>query len=250
MPASTVIDRESGVATSPSLDTGTSFIVGLAEKGPVGVATKRRNQALYEAVYGGATSHGYLHGAARLTPEAGGSDQYYSRVVGPNAKQSAVKFVDGTAANTMEVLAIDPGAWGDNIDIKVVLAAGSFTVTVSYKDVVVESVTAKGTVAEAVTWALHAKYIRIKDRGAADPVSAEKALTGGTDDRNNITITEKKAAIAAFTADLGPGQIFYPGDTTLATRTALAEHAKTHNRTVVPDGAASHTVATHTGAYG
>ncbi|HET7443266.1 MAG TPA: hypothetical protein VFJ57_01265 [Solirubrobacterales bacterium] len=247
LPGVTVKDRESAVASSPPLDTATSFVVGLAERGPVGTAVKCRSRAQFESVYGGEVSYGYLWDAANVIPKEGGGDIYFSRVVGPAAKASTVKLSDGSG-NTLQVDAASPGAWGDDIDVKVTVpGGGNFVLAVIYKGATVETSPPLANNAEAVLWAEHSEYVRLKDLGGSDPAAAEAALTGGTDDRGNITDTERKAALAALTRDLGAGQVAYPGGTSTAIHTALLEHAEDYNRCAILDATDTATVATLTG---
>jgi len=87
-----------------------------------------------------------------------------------------------------------------------------------------------------------------RDLGGGDPEAQSAELDGGDDKRGSITDEDRAAALDLFTADLGPGQVLYPGATTTAMYTALLKHAESHNRTALLDGADTATVATLTGA--
>lgn len=252
-PGTITKDVESSVATTPSVDVATSLRCVLAERGPVGVAVNAPSLPDYEPIFGGQISYGYGYDAAKWNEQGGGGDQYLSRVVGPAAKQAAAKLVDGTSTNTLEVLAanakgpVDPGAWGNNVKVKVVLTGGLVAIEILYNDTLVEQVTGL-TRAEAILWANSSSYIRLKDLGGGDPKTQEVTLSGGTDDRASITIAQWAAAQAAFPPELGPGQLSWPGQTTKAARIAMMEHAKANNRVVVPDAVDTRTKATHLAA--
>lgn len=254
----TVIDRDTTAGAAAAVGTDTAFIAGLAERGPVGVAVERRSKAQFEAVFGGEFAAGYLWDAARLFPLEGGGAQFYSRCVGPAAKAASAKLnnAEETPKETLVVTAAsaygdtDPGAWGNDIDVKVTTGSeGTFILTVLYQEEVVQTSPELADNTAAVAWAEGSPYIRLADKGKGDPAAPQEvSLTGGTDDRENITDEHRAAALAAFTRDLGSGQVAYPGATTKAMRVALAEHAKANNRIVVPDAADTHVVATLTAA--
>lgn len=248
LPGVTYEEQDAAGSAGPPLDTATAFIVGQAQKGPTDRAVFISSPTDYEATYGDEFPAGYLPDVARVWPKEGGSGIWMARYAGPAKKAASAKFVDGVAANTMEVLAANEGEWGNNLKVAVsAVEGGSFTITVLYNGVAVESERFP-TVAEAHTWALNSSYIRITDLGATDPAAAEKSLTGGTDDRVNATDTQRIASLSLFPFDLGPGQVLCPGATSTAMYTALLEHAEDNNRTAILDGADTHTVATLTGA--
>lgn len=253
-PGTITKDVESSVATTPSVDVATSLRCVLAERGPVGVAVNAPSLSGYEPIFGGQISYGYGYDAASQNEAGGGGVQYLSRLVGPAAKQAAAKLVDGTSTNTLEVLAanakgpVDPGAWGNNVKAKITVPVeGKVRLEVFYNGTLVEDSESK-TRAELLLWVNASAYVRLKDLGGADPKAQEVTLSGGTDDRASITITQWEAAQAAFPPELGPGQLSWPGQTTKAARVAMMEHAKANNRVVVPDAVDTRTKATHLSA--
>lgn len=247
LPGVTYETRDSSGISGPPLDTATAFVAGLAERGPTDRPVFCSTLPQLEAVYGGEVSYGWLWWAAKLIPQEGGAGCWFQRVVGPAAKASTVKLTDGSKS-TLQVDAVSPGAWGDDIDVKTEVGGGNVTYTVIFKGVNVEVSPALATNADAVAWALNSEYVRFTDLGGADPTAQTGNLAGGDDDRASITDEHRKAALGLFTADLGPGQVLYPGATTTALYTALLGHAESHNRTALLDGADTPTVATLTGA--
>lgn len=240
-------EQESAGISAPPLDTATAFIAGLSEKGPTDRPVFCSTLPQAESLLGGEVAYGWLWWAAKLFPPEGGAGAWFQRVVGPGAKVSTVKLTDGSK-DTLQVDAVSAGAWGDDIDVKTEVGGGNVTYSVIYKGITVEMSPALGTNAEAVAWALNSEYVRFTDLGGADPTAQTGNLAGGDDDRANITDEQRKAALALFTADLGPGQVLFPGATTTAMYTALLEHAESHNRVAILDGADTATVGTLTGA--
>jgi hypothetical protein len=245
-------EQDAAGTTGPPLDTATTFIAGEAERGPVGKAVAARAPSAYATNFGGSWASGYLDDAAVILPVEGAAGMYFSRAVGPAAKPASAKLVDGASANTLEVIAAnpegdeDPGAWANGMKAKVTLAGSAVTLEVIFGGVVVEQFSGSRT--EAINWAKSSSYIRLKDLGAGDPKTQEVTLSGGTDDRVNITDTHRAASLDAFTSALGPGQILYPGATTAAMWKSLLEAGLNRNRRAILDGADTHTVATLTGA--
>jgi len=249
-PGVDLIERESPVSTSLSVDTATALIVGLAERGPVNTPVFCQNLAQFEAVFGKEVAYGYLWDAAKWIPMEGGSPMWFVRVVGPEAKASTLKLSDGDD-DTLEVSAVSPGEWGDEIEVEVTVpGGGNFTPTVSYEGAVVEVLGPYADNAEAVQGVEEeSAYIRLKDLGGGDPEAAEAAaLEGGKDDRASITDSDREAGIDALEAELGAAQVLYPGATTEAIHTALLNHAEERHRTALLDGPNTATVGTITAA--
>jgi hypothetical protein len=246
LPGTTYETRDSSGVSGPPLDTATALIVGLAERGRTDKPVFVQSLPQFEAEFGGEVSYGWLWWAAKLIPQEGGAGIWIQRVVGPSAKLSTIKFTDGSG-NVLQADAVSAGAWGDSIKVKIAASGGGFTVSVYFAGVLKESETFL-TNAEAVAWAKSSSYVRLTQLGEADPITAEKSLAGGDDDRSNVTDTERKAGIDLLAADLGPGQVLYPGATTTAVYTKLLENAEARNRTALLDGADTPTVATLTAA--
>lgn len=246
-----VSTRDSAVASTPSVDTGTAFIAGQTERGRSDVALGPfRNLEQVEATTGEEVSYGYVQKAAKRFFKRGGSRLYVGRVVGP-AKVSATIALDNAGnVDTLTVTALGAGAWGNDLTIGCTLTSGTFVLTVTYDGTLVETLPATGSFAdntEAVAYVnANSEYIRLADLGQGDPKTQSLALAGGTDDRASITQTQIDAALALFNSDLGTGQVAYPGGTTTAIHTALLNHAADNNRTAILDGADTPTVATLT----
>jgi hypothetical protein len=245
VPDATVTIQDAPPTPATLNDTGTGFMIGLADRGPVTGQLKPEEaiHSLSEWI----AKHGSLqsyNGNEYVSVEGffadGGSRLFYSRYAGP----SAVKASAAVPASSSKFTATAKGPGAGYNTIKVGVA--SSVVTVKDGTTIVEVSPAMATIADAQSWATnYSKYIDITPltTGAlAD--SADVPLASGADDRTNVTDTERQAAVNRFGRDLGPGQIGAPGDTRTAMHTILATHALTYERAAVGDCPDSATAAT------
>lgn len=237
LPGVTVESRESPPSASTRIESGTWFVAGPADRGVVGSETLVRNLAQFTREYGERQSYSTLYDALDVFFREGGSRAYVSRVVGPDPVLATVTLEDaaGTPVDTLRVDAVSPGAWGNDLDVTVVSASGSFTLTVLEDSAAVEISPTFANNAEAVTWALSSDYIRLTDLGGGDPASGTFSLASGDDDRLNATNTTWEDALNVFDHDLGPGQVSLPGRTTGQAHTDLLQHAEDRNRVALID---------------
>jgi hypothetical protein len=70
---------------SLGFNTGTAFMAGTSERGPVGSAEKVTSSENYGAIYGDRSGGSLLYDSVRAYFAEGGSDLYVSRIAGPNA---------------------------------------------------------------------------------------------------------------------------------------------------------------------
>jgi phage tail sheath protein FI len=233
-------------ASSPPVDIGQWFPVGLAEKGPTNIATKIRSLAQYVTTYGARVAYGELYDSLDLFFQTGGSVAYVARVVGPAAAVATVNLSDGSS-NTIKVTAVNPGEWGNALEVVTTHPeAGAFKFVVKLGGVVVQESPTLLINAEAVAWASTSPYIRMEDLGHNDPAEATKTLASGADDRASITETQWTTARKLFTKDLGPGQVSMPGRTTAEAQEGLLTHCEQTNRIALLDGTDTATVGTLT----
>lgn len=144
------IQEISGSQPMEGVATSTAGFVGVAEKGPMGVATFVSSFNQYLSLFGGYIADGYLTYAVRSFFENGGSRAYIVRTnhytTGvKSSSPSTENLVDATtptAADVVTVNALYDGEWGDDIDVAVTdwdNTAKTFNLAVSYKDEVVET---------------------------------------------------------------------------------------------------------------
>jgi hypothetical protein len=228
-------------------DTGTAFVVGLAERGatPTQLAPTDAVTSLGEWItqYRQRQSN---NGPDYDTVEAffaeGGARLYFSRKLGPDAAPAEAAVP--AASSKFTATAKGAGAYGNNLTV----AVASGVITVKESGTTVEVSPALASTAAAQDWATNSSdWIDITPLASgALSDSAAVALAGGDDDRANITDTEIQTALDRFGKNLGPGQVLAPGDTRTAMHTKLAQHALDRNRFAygdAPDSVSASTAA-------
>jgi phage tail sheath protein FI len=227
-------------------DTGTAFIVGLANRGPTTIPVLVRSLAEYVSHFGPRVSYGTLYDTLDVAFHEGLDHAYVVRNVGPAAVTASKNLVNAGSENTLEVKATSPGEWGNSI--KVAVVAGSietnFKLHVLYEGTLVEASPDLETTEAAVGWAANSAYITLKDLAKGDPKVQEVTLASGADDRASVNSTVITAGLALFTADLGAGQVAVPGNTAEAVQDAILAHCASTLRVPVIDVADTATAAT------
>jgi hypothetical protein len=226
-------------------DTGTAFIAGLAERGKSsGIISGPEvftNLADWTFTHGARQSYnGVEYDTIQAFFAEGGSRLYFSRIVGPAAVKASAAVP--AVSSKFTATAKGAGSYGNNLEVSV----ASGVITVKENDVPVEVSPAFTDLADAQQWATYVSaWIDVTPltTGALSD-SADVALTGGTDDRTNITDTQREAALDRFGIDLGPGQLALPGDTRTAAHAMLGRHAQTFKRFAFCDAPNSPVVAT------
>lgn len=229
-------------AAGAPTDTGQWFVVGLAEKGPVGAATKVTSLNTFRSTYGDRQTYSSLSDAVESYFRSGGTTIYVSRIVGPAAVKAAVPLSGAAAALSITVTAKDPGLWGNNLKVAVLAGTGSnVKLQISTTaDGILETSPEFATVAEAAAW--ESSYVTVTATGSVLPsVVAATSLTGGTDDRASIVTAQWTTGLAVFSKTLGPGQVSTPGTSTTAINSAILAHAEANNRVAVLDVASTDT---------
>lgn len=246
-PGTLVTIRETPVPRSAPTDTGTWFVAGQTEKGPV-TPQPVNSMADYSRIYGARVSYGFLYDALEAFFREGGRRAYVARTVGPAATTGSLNLLDSGAGISLVASAIGPGAYSSDITVQVAagVGAGTFVITVRYAGVIVETSPDLADQAAAIAWAEYSNYIRLTlGATALDPaVLAATALSAGSDDRNNIVDASYKTSLDKFTRDLGPGQVSIPGRTTAQGYTDLQTHATANFRIAYLDAADTATQAT------
>lgn len=242
----TVGDAVSG--GSLASDTGTAFIVGLSDRGATDAPITVRSLSDARRKIGARVAYGVTLDALETFFREGGKTAFVGRIVGPDAVASDADLSDGSNP-TLTVSAASPGEWGDNLEVEVVegTEGGTFRLIVSDDGTVVASSPDLSGNADAVSWANNTDIVRIEDLGEGDPEEQSVSLTGGDDDRANVTVDEVEVALNLFGSDLGAGQVLYPGATDEDSHAALISHAAANNRVALLDGEDTADVATLVG---
>lgn len=248
-PGTVVTLREVPSVVSLPTDTGTAFMAGLTDRGPL-TAQLIRSLNEFVTMFGDRQSYSPLYDAVEVFFREGGDRTYISRVVGPAPTYGSKNLLDGSSAISLVATAIGPGAWSANYKVGVAagVGAGTFKVQVyDSSDVLLEDSGDLLDVNAAVQWSnANSSYIRLTlGASSNDPaVAAASALSAGTDDRSNITDTQWLNALNLFSNDLGPGQVLAPGRTSDTGHSQLTDHAEANNRVALLDLADTATVAT------
>ena len=242
-PGTYVSVQSAAQAPTNNATTGTWFVTGEAEMGPVGVPIPITSMNDYANFLGGRSGYSTFFDSLDTYFREGGRLAYASRVVGPAAASATVTLKDtfATPANTLTLTANGPGVWGNSLTVTV--AAG--TVTNTYTLTIVNPTNGQTWVspnltspADAVTWAQSelaafpysfpcsiANDASTTTPPANNPATGTFDFAAGADDLTDITETEWTTALTAFDPSLGAGQVSAPGHTTSAGYLALIAHA-------------------------
>lgn len=115
---------------SRGVSTSVAGMVGVAVKGPIGTPVLVTSWPQYQEVFGGFHSNGYLPHAVKAFFDEGGSTLYvvrtckYSDITDPDDFDADTADADLTEAGdtpdgSMSVAAISPGAWGNDLQVKI-----------------------------------------------------------------------------------------------------------------------------------
>jgi hypothetical protein len=222
-----VIADVPGAGQSPT-SIGTLYAIGYASQGgeePVRVTSMNQ----FRNAFGTRDPGSSLYDAAGVFFREGGDTMVVQRIVGPTPATAS-----GTSG-PLEIDASSAGEWGNDLDVDVTVSGTDFSLTVKLDDEIVETSPMLADGSEAAAWSANSSYVRITDAGGADPTAGTTPLTGGTDDRANVTQAELEAALAKFTAEMGPGQVAAPGITSAEVHEALLSHAYGTKRNALVD---------------
>jgi hypothetical protein len=234
--------------STPASLTGPWFVVGLSEKGPLR-AVPIESLAQFVSTFGERVTYGLLYDVLDEYFSEGGSLAYVGRVVGPAAASATAVLKDASTGESLKVTASGPGAWGNEIKVKVTNNTTTFKLEVLLNNVLVEVSPELSSQAAAVSWAVNSFYIEIAIGTSTElPKTQEPTLANGKDDRNNIGDTNWKAALQLFGRNLGPGQVSQAGRNTNQAYKDTLEHGLIFNRFALLDPPQSASVATVTSA--
>lgn len=108
----------SGVRTITGVSTSVAAFVGAAKRGPINKATRVFGFADYERAFGGLSSDSEMSYAVRQFFLNGGSDAYIVRLAKDTVAASR-SLHDANDKNVLEVIALDEGTSGNNIEVRV-----------------------------------------------------------------------------------------------------------------------------------
>ncbi len=141
-----VKEVSSGVKPIAGVGTATGAFVGIAQKGPIGVAKEIPNKARFTETFGDLISEGFLAYAVKQFFDEGGTRCYVVRTchydtISSKSSQKAMPAAailldgDATPGNSMRVKASSDGKWGNDIKVSVGVGteASTFKLIVKYK---------------------------------------------------------------------------------------------------------------------
>lgn len=219
-----------------SVETGTGFMVALAEKGPSDRSVELRSARQLTRVYGEAQNYTSLQRSANAFFSRGGDRLVVARVVGPGAAKATGDLSDGAGGDALTVTAANAGAWADSLTVDFTYSGSVVTATVKLSGTVVEASGDRDGKLGIIEWAENSEYIRITDGGGGNPDPGMVTLAGGDDDRSAVTDVHWVAALDLLYPSLGPGQVAIPGMITGDVHKGLLKHAAENNRFAVLDG--------------
>lgn len=248
-PGVNVLIRDTPSRSGPPTGTGRWFVGGIAMRGPT-APHRVSSIGQYQQIYGARESDSPLYDALDYYFRRGGTEAWVSRVTGPNPVNASLTLNDSMSAPALTVDANSPGSWGDLLEVQVVAGTGGgFILVVTNGGVEVERSPELADNAAAAAWSTTSGYVLVTVAGSNQPApAAAAALTGGTDDRAAATDTQWQEALDRFDRDLGAGQVSFPGRTTTAAHTQLADHGDDRNRCALLDFVHTGNVSTLTTA--
>lgn len=235
-PGNTIQDSAIAAAAAQGSRSGRWFVVDFAEKGPTG-PFEVNSLSQFTGVYGGKVAWSFLADAAEVFFGRGGKSMIISRELGP-APVRASHMLAGSSGNTLQVLAKSAGAWGNALQVEVVVDTGVATINIyDAANNLIDSSLPQATEQALIDWSASSSYVDVVDQsGTGLPVAlAKAALTGGDDDHVNGTDATAKAALDLFTKDLGPGTVTMLGRTTAQAHADTRAHCAANNRRGVMD---------------
>jgi len=226
-----------GVVISTAVRTGPSsatvressqlFVVGLAERGPVGEAVLVQSIADFEFNFGGYVSYSYLHPTVESFFEEGGTQAYISRVAGASATTGLLELEDSATDVVLTLTANGPGEWSEDVEVEIEQpTVSTFRIIIYYLGDQVYSTGAVNSVAQAAgrinLSSVASRYVTAAATSGATTIPdvlASTALSAGDDDRTSVADADLIDGLDVFNDALGAGAVCIP-DAETATRAA------------------------------
>lgn len=253
------------------------FVVGQTTRGNPTLPTLVQSLPAFSASYGPAYSFGFLTNDLTTFFSELGTHAWVRRVVGTGAVAASLTLNDraGSPLATLKITAgcgsispstginlgnvADPGTWGNQLAVAVTdsLVTNNFLISIYQSGSLVETWGPYPNVAAAVLQInTSSAYVQATNMFSATftggtPSNANPAdlsatsLSGGADDPGTVTSSVLGAALASFTADLGPGIVAIPGYDGSLVGAALVAHETANSRiaTISPTQGLSSTAA-------
>lgn len=209
-----------------------AFVLGTTDRGSVGQVS---NVTQLRDSFGPRVDYSPTPDAVATLLAIGAPVVTVSRVTGPDAVSAFKALLGASSAASVTVTAKSPGQWANGatggLKVQVVDVSGARRLVITETDVTVATSPACATVADLVAWSDDNTVADVSADGTALPsVLAATSLTGGTDDRANITEAEYQTAADLLLRKYGPGLVFAPGVTDEDIKGVLTAHSLSNNR--------------------
>lgn len=238
-----VVETASSPAPSDSVTSpgATYFVAGITERGDTTAPVELKGMSDYTEKLGARVSYGALYDDLSLYFAYNGTRAFVARVVGDDADAGTLTLVDRAVApvNTLRIDATSEGSWSARVKVAVEdgQVADSFTVIVLFDNVPVETFYNLASPLDAESALTVSRYVRATALGSATAapndnpaVLAATALSAGDDDRGTLVAADYVTALGRFTADLGPGAVAIPGQSSANVGAGIKAHAAARRR--------------------
>jgi phage tail sheath protein FI len=258
-----------GVVISTAVRTGPSsatvressqlFVVGLAERGPVGEAVLVQSLTEFENIFGGYVAWSYLHPTVETFFEEGGTQVYVSRVAGEDATVGELVLENEDEDSLLILKATGPGNWSAEVGVTVTNPGSAFAVIIEYDGNPVYNTGVVTSLAQAVgrinSSSVASRYVVAElgpDAGAVGvsqiPAAISlTALSTGSDDLAGVDDAVLIAGLEAFNDSLGAGAVAIPDGET-ATLASSGGPATDYDGTLKSDFEVSAALIAHANA--
>ncbi|MCK9250010.1 MAG: hypothetical protein M0P31_13685 [Solirubrobacteraceae bacterium] len=232
-----VVDQQHPRTATAS--TSTTFLLGLADRGPIDEAVLLPTRNVVDTVYGDEVPYSDLHDRYEFLKREGSGPIYFVRVVGPAAAAATITLNDADPSPSVTFTASSPGAWANGATGGLKLAVldsggGAVQLALTLDDATVATSVVATVLDDLDGWTT--PYGALTIVGDTLPaVAAAASLAGGDDDRGSITADEWIDAMSAIPAELGPGQIVPAGEGDVTVQAAALQHSSDRNRYALLD---------------
>ena len=224
---------------------GQVFMVGETERGSVDEPTLLRSFNDFTTYYGNYKA-GNLYSHVKTYFDEGGTRCQVMRVAADDARAASITLNDTAGSATVTLTAVDPGAWGNNIEVDVVDAndtslAGAARVEVYLDEVLLLRTRDLVSKVDAInvlnsSSVSHLIVATDADASLTAPLSAPQnalaSLTGGSDSlgETSVTDTDVLLALDRISPNLGTGAVCAPGRANDTVWAGLRSHAANNKR--------------------
>ena len=218
------VSEQGGVPRVPGVGVATFGIIGATEKGPTDRALLITSVNQFAKFYGGTVASSYVEPSVRHFFREGGTRVFVARAVSANTNTATVILYDSapTGLSTMDVSAVNGGAWGN--DVQVTTQKASTTLT------------ANAALAANTITVANVRNFRPGDHLIIGPNAGSKMAAGFV---RSVDFTNSAILTTIITGDTGPwviGNVVATSSTHRASSTTTSTLSNTGISVTVVDG--------------